>query len=97
MLGLQVRFLMDREAGAARKAEVKRGAHAYGALRKLGLNLAPKKDDRAQQRGLQQVDVALHHQAKEAQAQAKVQAESDRIVAEAEAAAREARKLAGRR
>lgn len=107
---VQMRFLMDRETGAAKhRGGMKKGAHAYGALRKLKLDLAHGHDSKERKgQGLQHVDRALDLEARRAQAallQAEAlvrkaeeaKAEDARILREAEEAAQEAKRLRGRR
>lgn len=106
---VQMRFLMDRETGGQRRGGARKGAHAYGALRKLKLNLAHGNDGKERkEQGLHHVDRALDLETKRAQAaihQAEAlvrkaeatKAEDARVVREAEEAAKEAKRLRGDR
>ena len=80
---VQARFLVEADERAARKAQ-KRGAFAYGALRKLKLGLSGEFLGKLGQKrkgpgGLSMVDVALE---REAQEKAKAEAEALEIVQE---------------
>lgn len=61
---VQARFLIEQENKKLMDRNRKRGPGAYGALRKLNLNITGKKKD-AQQAGLNVVDVALQKEAQE--------------------------------
>lgn len=105
---VQMRFLLEREAGVDRKRNIKKEAHAYGALRKLKLHIAHDHDTKEKKgQGLHNVDRALaaeerrlKHELKEAEAivrKAELERREDkRIFKEAEEAAKHAKKLAAR-
>merc|ERR550514_1831508 len=78
---VQARFLVERERAQAQGRQGKRGAGAYGALRKLKLDIKGKKDEK-QRGGLNIVDMALQ---KEAQDADKAEKAALKLVAEAEA------------
>ena len=93
---VQARFLMEKEMAMAQGG---RRNYAAGALRKLGLDVAPKKDakDQAYGFGLQRVDVALmqeeRRERKEMEAAMLKQREEGAMLRQAEAAAKEAKRM----
>lgn len=88
---VQTRFALEREAHRNRQQGQARGKAAYGALRKLGLNFVTRREARGQH-ALQAVDVGLSREVKASKERANAKQAEERMVAEAEAAALEAKR-----
>ena len=78
----------------ARKGGIKRPQHAYGALRRLKLNITGKKDDKTRpDQAIYKLDKKLQQENEQAKKDAKARAKDEEVVRQAEAAAKEAQQI----